>query len=136
MRSALDRPASKRRAKFTFGGAVVALALVALVGWAMTRPQATAFYLGVGELQALGRTPPGEEYRVNGKVVSGSIERNGLETTFAIADDGHELLVTTDQPMPDAFRNGSEVVARGSFDGKRFAASQVLAKCPSKFKAA
>jgi cytochrome c-type biogenesis protein CcmE len=28
-----------------------------------------------------------------------------------------------------------DVVARGSYDGRIFTASQVLAKCPSKFKA-
>jgi cytochrome c-type biogenesis protein CcmE len=113
----------------------VLFALVGLVGWAMSRPQATSFYLSVGEVQAMGRTPAGREYRVNGKVLAGSIERRGLETTFVISD-GREMLVTTDQPMPDAFRSGSEVVARGMFDGERFTASQVLAKCPSKFKAA
>ena len=112
------------------------LALLGLVGWAMNRPQATAFYLDVGEIQAMGATPPGEEFRVNGKVVSGSIDREGLDTTFTIVDGAQEMLVATDQPLPDAFRNDSEVVARGSFDGEVFRASQVLAKCPSKFEAA
>jgi cytochrome c-type biogenesis protein CcmE len=46
------------------------------------------------------------------------------------------MLVTTDQPLPDAFKDRSEVVARGSYNGDVFRASQVLAKCPSKFKAA
>ena len=126
----------KPRAKFLFGGAIVLLALLGLVGWAMNRPQATAFYLDVGEIQAMGSTPTGEEVRVNGKVVSGSIAREGLQTTFAIADGGREIVVSTDQPLPDAFRNASEVVARGSYDGEVFRASQVLAKCPSKFEAA
>jgi cytochrome c-type biogenesis protein CcmE len=133
---ALERPSTKRRAKFLFGGAIVLFALLGLVGWAMSRPQATAFYLGVGEVQAMGSTPRGEEVRVNGNVVTGSIERHGLRTTFAIADGGERLLVTTDQPLPDAFKNRSEVVASGSYDGDVFRASQVLAKCPSKFKAA
>ncbi len=130
------RPSDKRRAKFLFGGAIVLLALLGLVGWAMSRPQATAFYLDVEEVRAMGSTPIGEEFRVNGKVVSGSIDRDGLRTTFAIADGGQEMLISTDQPLPDAFRDASEVVARGSFDGEVFRASQVLAKCPSKFKAA
>jgi cytochrome c-type biogenesis protein CcmE len=127
---------SARRAKFLIGAAVVALTLVGLVGWAMSRPQATAFYMSVPEVQAMGATPRGDVLRVNGKVVPGSIERRGLETTFAIRGAGNEMVITTDQPMPDAFRNGSEVVARGRFDGELFSASEVLAKCPSKFKAA
>jgi cytochrome c-type biogenesis protein CcmE len=127
---------TKRRAKFLVGGAVVAFALVGLVGWAMSRPQATSFYMTVGELQAMGRTSEGRDYRVNGKVVAGTIERRGLETTFTIADEDGRLRVRTVQPLPDAFKAGSEVVARGRLEGARFAASEVLAKCPSKFKAA
>jgi cytochrome c-type biogenesis protein CcmE len=129
-------PLSKRQAKFAVGGAVVLFALVGLVAWAMARPQATAFTVGVADLEALGATPPGEEVRVAGRVVAGSIERDGLATSFAIRDGGRTLVVTTEQPMPDAFRDGSEVMARGSFDGDRLTASQVLAKCPSKFEAA
>ena len=125
----------KRRAKFAVGAAVVAAALVGLVGWAMGRPQATSFYVTVSELA--GRDAAGgEELRVNGKVVPGSIRRDGLSTTFAIAEGGARVDVRTTAPLPDAFRNGSEVVARGTFDGRRLAATEVLAKCPSKFKAA
>lgn len=129
-------PSLKRRAKFVVGAAVVAIAMVSLVGWAMSRPQATAYYMTVSELRA-GRSPePGRALRVNGTVVPGSIERDGLATTFAITEGGSEVTVTTSAPLPDAFKSGSEVVARGSFDGIELAASEVLAKCPSKFKAA
>ncbi len=130
------RSSPKRRAKFLIGGAIVLSALIGLMGWAMGRPEATALYLHVRELQAMGATPAGKEYRVNGRVVAGSIERRGLQTRFDMGDGGQRLTVSTDEPLPDAFRNGSEVVARGTFDGELFSASQVLAKCPSKFKAA
>jgi cytochrome c-type biogenesis protein CcmE len=126
----------KRRTKFLTGGAVIVVALVGLIGWAMSRPQATSFYVTVGELEARGAPPGGEDFRVNGKVVPGSIRRRGLDTTFAIADPGGRLVVRTSQPLPDAFRARSEVVARGHYDGHSFTASEVLAKCPSKFKAA
>jgi cytochrome c-type biogenesis protein CcmE len=126
----------KRRTKFVAGAVVIAAALVSLIGWAMARPDATALYLTVGELQAMGGSPAGRSLRVNGKVVPGTIERRGLDTTFVIADAGRRLRVRTTEPLPDAFRNGSEVVARGRYDGQRLLASEVLAKCPSKFEAA
>jgi cytochrome c-type biogenesis protein CcmE len=126
----------KRRTKFVAGGIVIAGALLGLIGWAMSRPQATALYLTVGELQAMGAPPEGRAVRVNGEVVPGTIERRGLRTSFVIADEEGRLRVRTSQPLPDAFRNRSEVVARGRYDGESFAASEVLAKCPSKFKAA
>ncbi len=132
----------KRRAKFVIGGGVILLSLVALVAWAMGRPNSTSFFYTPTEVIELAAAPGAEEYRVNAKVLPDSVERDGLTTTFDISDGNTALAVTTDQPLPDAFwtamANGSsevEVVARGRYDGTVFQASEVLAKCPSKFKA-
>jgi cytochrome c-type biogenesis protein CcmE len=123
------------RAKFRIGGAVVALAVIGLVVWALARPGSTAFYLTTSEMIARGPTTISEGYRVNGNVVPGSIEQQGLETTFTVTDGKTEMPVLTDRPLPDTFKDGSEVVVKGSFDGQQFVATEVLAKCPSKFKA-
>lgn len=128
-------PSAKRRAKFAIGSAVIVLGLVAMITWATARPGATSFYMTTSEVAAAGVQAGGTEYRVNGTVVPGSIEVNGLETTFLLTDGSTELTVMTDRPTPDTFRNRSEVVAKGSFDGGVFVANEVLAKCPSKFKA-
>ena len=125
----------KRRTKFAVGALVVIATLAGLVVWAMTRPGSTAFYLTPTEVQALGPGQIAHDYRVNGTVVPGSIERDGLETTFLVTDGSSEIEVLTTAPLPDTFRSRSEVVAKGSFDGDAFAAQEVLAKCPSKFKA-
>lgn len=129
-------PSPKRRAKFLVGGTLIALILVGLVVWALGRPGSTSLYRTTSELATAGTAPlAAGSVRVNGTVVPGSIESQGLITSFQITDGGTELTVTTDQPLPDAFQDGSEVVATGTYDGSRFAASEVLAKCPSKFKA-
>ncbi len=132
----------KRRAKFLIGGGVILLSLAALVAWAMTRPNSTSFFYTPTEVIDLAAPAGGEEYRVNGKVVPGSVTKDGLTTTFDISDGSTVLSLTTDQALPDAFwtamANDSsevEVVARGRYDGTHFVASEVLAKCPSKFKA-
>lgn len=125
----------KRRTKFVVGALVVLTTLIGLVVWATTRPGATAFYLTPTELQALGPTEAVHDYRVNGTVVPGSIERDGLATTFLVTDGDTQIEVHTRAPLPDTFRSRSEVVAKGSFDGDAFSAQEVLAKCPSKFKA-
>lgn len=134
-------PSRKRRAKFLIGGGVILLSLVVLVVWAMGRVGSVSFFYTPTEVLALGAEAP-EEYRVNGKVVPDTVERDELRTTFTISDGRSDLRVTTLEPLPDAFwtamANDSsevEVVARGSYDGDLFSASQVLAKCPSKFKA-
>lgn len=129
-------PASppKRRAKFLLGGSVVVIGVFALLFWAMTKPGSTAFYLTPTELQAAGPTQTGEAVRLNGTVVPGTIEESGLTTTFTLTDGSTEIGVTTDAAVPDTLKDRSEVVARGSYDGNGFAAVEVLAKCPSKFK--
>jgi cytochrome c-type biogenesis protein CcmE len=130
-------PERKANRKFLLGGAIILVTLVGLVGWAMSRPGSTAFYLTTSEVVDRGATAGVNEYRVNGNVVAGTVERDALETTFAISDGKTEMTIFTDRPLPDAFRDDpdTEVVARGTYDGDMFTASEVLAKCPSKFKA-
>jgi cytochrome c-type biogenesis protein CcmE len=132
---------SARRLKLILGGAVVAATVVTLVVWAMSRPGSTSFYMTVAELEAAGASAT-RDYRVNGNVVPGSLARSGIETKFAISDGDGRLTVVTEQPLPDAFQTGYqndpsavEVVAEGRYDGRALAATKVLAKCPSKFKA-
>ena len=125
----------KRRAKFAIGGLIVLVAVGTLVLWAMNRPGSTAFYLTPSEVQALGPTDMAHDYRVNGKVVPGSIVRSGLRTRFLVTDGSTEITIQTRAPLPDTFKNRSEIVAKGYFDGHTFSAQEVLAKCPSKFKA-
>jgi len=127
----------KTSMKFYAGGAIIAITVIGLVLWASNRPGSTAFYLTTSEVSQQGTTAGTEEVRINGNVVEGTVNRRGLETTFAITDGDTQVTVHTDRPLPDAFRDDAdtEVVARGSYDGETFTASEVLAKCPSKFKA-
>ena len=126
--------APPRRAKFWIGGAIIVAVLAALILWAMTQPWAASNYISPSDLTSSTATDVGD-LRLAGTVVPGSIERDGLTTTFLVTDETTEVQVTTDSPLPDAFKNSSEVVATGTYDGTTFTAGNVLAKCPSKFKA-
>lgn len=127
--------APARRAKFWIGGAIIVAVLAGLILWAMTQPGARSNYISPSDLTGSSPTTGGDPLRLAGTVVPGSIERDGLTTTFLVADDTTEARVTTDSPVPDAFKDSSEVVATGTYDGTTFIAGNVLAKCPSKFKA-
>jgi cytochrome c-type biogenesis protein CcmE len=122
-----------RRAKFWIGGAIIVAVLVALILWGLTQPGAASNYITPTELAAAEELDG--TVQLAGVVEPGSIERDGLITTFTVTDEKTDISVTTDAPMPDAFKDSSEVVAIGTFEGQRFIASKVLAKCPSKFKA-
>ncbi|MDQ3962527.1 MAG: cytochrome c maturation protein CcmE [Actinomycetota bacterium] len=136
-----DTRNSPRRTKFLVGGFVVVATLVGLVVWAMARPGSMGYYMTPTELTAQNSTSntarivANVDLRLNGTVVPGSIERDGLATSFLMTDGTTEVAVTTDQPLPDAFMDRSEVVALGNLAADTFVASEVLAKCPSKFKA-
>jgi cytochrome c-type biogenesis protein CcmE len=128
---------NKGATKFLIGGVVIAATIIGLVGWAMSRPGSTAFYLTTSEVVERGPTSGADAYRINGNVVPGTVDAQGLQTTFAITDGATDVTVHTDKPLPDAFKDdaNTEIVALGSFNGTIFSASEVLAKCPSKFKA-
>ncbi|MFN2588522.1 MAG: cytochrome c maturation protein CcmE [Actinomycetota bacterium] len=132
----------KRRAKFVVGGGIIFFALVGLVVWAMARQNAISFYYTTSELTSGPVAAGAEEYRVKGNVIPESVEEDGLRTIFDITDGKTTVTVDTTEPLPDAFWTamdaGSsrvEVIAQGRYDGSTFTATQVLAKCPSKFKA-
>lgn len=124
---------SRRRAKFYLGGALIVAVLAGLLVWGMAQPGAAANYVTPSEMDSFVLV--GGEVRMTGTVVPGSIERDGLTTTFSVTDGQTAVEVHTESPMPDAFMDRSEVVAIGTLEGETFVATRVLAKCPSKFKA-
>lgn len=97
------------------------------------------YYLTVGEFLDPGRrTDLGENFRVNGTVVPGSIRKStgSPGARFVMTDGAARLPVVYAKETPDTFVDGSEVVVEGALgaDGT-FVASTLLAKCPSKYEA-
>lgn len=124
-----------RRGKFYLGGAIIVLALGALIYSSMIG--STTYYLTVGELQAKSETMVEQDVRVGAKVVPGSIkwDQGNQTVSFEVVDEeGARLPVTYAGLVPDAFRDDSEVVIEGRYSpGGSFQAHTLLAKCPSKY---
>jgi cytochrome c-type biogenesis protein CcmE len=80
---------------------------------------------------------PGRSYEVTGKVVKGSISRDGDELRFRIRDrDGRASVpVSYAGVVPDPFRDGREVIVSGELKQGTFVAERdsLVTKCPSKF---
>lgn len=96
------------------------------------------YYLTVSEyLDRHSHEDLGENFRVNGNVVRGTIERapGGMGARFRMTDGKTEMPVTYARETPDTFVDGSEVVVEGRMgaDGL-FEAHTLLAKCPSKYE--
>jgi cytochrome c-type biogenesis protein CcmE len=98
------------------------------------------YYLTVGEfLDQHGGRALNDNFRINGNVVEGSIEKSpdALGARFLMTDGSRELPVTYSKETPDTFVDGSEVVVEGTLrDDGVFVAHTLLAKCPSKYEAA
>lgn len=78
-----------------------------------------------------GEAPPGRSIRVGGLVVAGSVQRDSqsLQVSFSLTDNLKQVRVHYDGILPDLFREGQGIVARGVLtpDGV-IQAQEVLAK--------
>ncbi len=87
--------------------------------------------------QLLGAAKPGKTYELTGKVVDGSVRRDGERLHFAIRDrEGQASIpVAYAGTVPDPFREGREVIVEGRVQGGTFVAERdsLITKCPSKF---
>lgn len=96
------------------------------------------YYKTVAELSQMGNNAFGKRLRVAGDVAPGSIVRNGRQVSFVLQQDKLQLKVVysgTD-PLPDTFRDGAQALADGKIGSDNvFQASQIQAKCASKYEA-
>jgi cytochrome c-type biogenesis protein CcmE len=122
--------------KFFIAGGVIALAVAYLV--TMGLQGTTVYFLTVSELQAKGGSAQNQIFRVSGNLVPGTLARDetGLGLSFSIADTAATtpLMVTYHGgQVPDIIGDNIEIVAEGKLDTHgTFAATNVLAKCPSR----
>lgn len=72
----------------------------------------------------------GRAIRLGGIVEPGTLRHggDGVTLNFTVGDEGHRLPVAFRGIAPDLFREGSGVVAEGSFKGGTFVATNLLAK--------
>jgi cytochrome c-type biogenesis protein CcmE len=77
----------------------------------------------------------GKKLQVHGYVVPGSIgrKRDRLEYQFDIQRNGKTLRAYYSGIVPDTFKADSEVVLTGQLTSDGFMATDMTAKCPSKY---
>jgi len=116
---------------------VVALSTAVLLAVALVYTSFSASTEAKEPSQLLSATP-GTSYEMTGRVVKGSIEREGEGIAFRVVDrDGSSksLPVTYDGTVPDPFRGGREIILTGSVENGVFVGEPdtLITKCPSKF---
>ena len=127
-------PDRKRRIRL-----VVALAAAVLLATALVYTSFNASTEARSPSELLAEEPVGAS-EVYGTVVAGSIERQGTDMSFEIADRDdptQSVPVTYTGQVPDPFREGREVIVDGELVDGRLVAEKdsLITKCPSKFEA-
>jgi cytochrome c-type biogenesis protein CcmE len=93
------------------------------------------FYYSPTEVMA-GKAPAHAEIRLGGVVVKGSFKRvpDSIRSTFVLSDGGKSVNVQYDGILPDLFREGQVILAKGALDKNNlFVADEVLAKHDEKY---
>jgi cytochrome c-type biogenesis protein CcmE len=116
---------------------VVALSVAVLLSVALIYTSFSASTEAKEPSQLLGATP-GTSYEMTGRVVKGSIRRDGSGIAFRVVDrdgGGASLPVTYEGAVPDPFRGGREIVLTGAIENGTFVGEPetLITKCPSKF---
>jgi cytochrome c-type biogenesis protein CcmE len=126
------------------GAGLVAL-LVGWYGFGQIQTGSFVYYQTLAEFRSSAAS--GESVRVHGYVADGSIERDVARQAvlFRVQEQaphaggtatGAMPVVFASLETPDLFKEGAEVVVEGRYSASEgvFHASNVLAKCPSKFE--
>ena len=119
---------------------VVALSVAVLLAVALVYTSFSAS-TEAKEPSELVSAAPGSSYELTGKVVKGTVRREGDDLRFRVSDrdgQGESIPVTYSGVVPDPFRGGREIVlsgevAQGTFVGEP---DTLVTKCPSKFTTA
>ncbi len=116
---------------------VVALSVAVLLSAALVYTSFSASTEAKEPSQLLN-VAPGASYEMTGKVVPGSVRREGGGLRFRVADRdgrGQSIPVTYSGTVPDPFRGGREIVLTGEVEHGTFVGEPdtLVTKCPSKF---
>ena len=116
------------------------IVLVAAFGMLLysTLGESMQYYKYVDEVMAQPTAWQGKKLQVHGNVVPGSIGRKAesLEYRFDLQRNGKVIRAYYNGIVPDTFKDDSEVVLTGQLTPNGFMATDMTAKCPSKYEAA
>jgi len=119
-----------RRRRMMLVGLIV-LGVGAAAAFALTAFQENLLYFYSPSDVHAGKAPKDRVFRVGGMVPEGSFNRpsGSLQAHFVLTDYAHEVKVSYTGVLPDLFREGQGIIARGRMtpDGV-FVAEEVLAK--------
>jgi cytochrome c-type biogenesis protein CcmE len=126
-------PARKRRVRL-----VVALSAAVVLAAALVYTSFSASSEARTPSQLLASADPGRTYQLTGKVVNGTIEKDGTTLQFRVRDrEGTASVpIRYTGSVADTFRAGREIIITVKREGTTFVGEKdsLVTKCPSKFQ--
>ena len=125
----------KLRILIAFSGAIAAMGFLLDSSF---NNETMVYYTTVREIKSKNADAYDRGYRVNGKVVPGTVAKaqDRIQARFEIEDEGERLQVIYNGILPDTFKENQEVLIEGKYQGKGiFHATNVFTKCASKYEA-
>jgi cytochrome c-type biogenesis protein CcmE len=119
-----------RRRRMVLVGLIL-LGVSAAAAFALTAFQDNLLYYYPPSDIAAGKAPTGRVFRLGGMVEEGSVKRESgsMEVRFVVTDFQKDVTVSYSGVLPDLFRDGQGVIARGQLNADGvFVAQEVLAK--------
>ena len=112
--------------------------LVVAIGSLMfaTLREDTQYYKHVDEVMTDPAAWQGKRLQLHGYVAAIEKKRNSLEYRFDVQSNGSVVKARYKGIVPDTFKEGSEVVLKGTLGTTEFHVERngVMAKCPSKYE--
>lgn len=123
----------RHKRMFMVGGIVLGVGLAVWLGTLAFQANVNLFFQPT-DISA-GKAADGAVVRLGGMVQKGSIQRTAgsLDVKFLVTDFKHTVPVTYSGVLPDLFRDGQGVVARGRMVNGVFVADEILAKHDEKY---
>lgn len=120
------------RIKWLAGISLVVAAIAGLAAWAFLSPGALAYYKTPTDIAA-GVGTIDDTVRVGGRLVDGTLDRDGTLVRFTVTDGENTVPVVFRGEVPDTLKEGTDVIAEGRIDDGTMRATRIQAKCSSKF---
>ena len=119
-----------RQRRIIFVIAAIASVMVAAILITSALRSNISYFFSPSQVKA-GEVAVGKVFRIGGMVREGSLERQGksVDVTFVVTDNQHDVKVVHHGILPDLFKEGKGVVAKGKLNSDGvFIADEVLAK--------
>ena len=123
---------SRKTAQIGLTGLVLALAFGGLLY--STLGESAQYYKHVDEVMVQPDIWYDTPLQIHGYAKNVTRKRDTLEYRFEMHNNGQMVLASYTGIVPDTFKNDAEVVLQGTLSPDGFHATEMTAKCPSKYE--